>query len=127
MKKGTAFFGFLLTSFAFVIIFPKKLKAEKYLCKFDLSNLNRVGEVEYTYQREGNTFFSYYEGEKIVYSILKETSKFITLTNTWSFNHPEVLVTFIDKYNKEAYEIYLDIKDGGKPVYPVFGNCIILR
>ena len=128
MKKRTAFLASLLTTVVVILTLPNKLKAEKYLCRFELSNLNREGEfTEASYEREGKNFFSFYEQEKIIYSILKETDKFLIITNTYSPDFPEILVTFIDKQTNEVYENYLDIRDGGKPAYPIFGNCIVSK
>ena len=80
MKKRTAFLASLLTTVAVILTLPNKLKAEKYLCRFELSNLNREGEfTEASYEREGKNFFSFYEQEKIIYSILKETDKFLLI------------------------------------------------
>tara|TARA_Y200000002_G_C22508035_1_gene590052 strand:- start:165 stop:548 length:384 start_codon:yes stop_codon:yes gene_type:complete len=125
MKERNLFISALIV-FGSMILSVQRVKAEDYLCSFELSNLNRKGEYEQRrYKRSGRQFEVKYANQKVIFEILKETNKFLILTNSFSNIHPEVMVTLIDKKTKEVYENYLHIKERGKPAYPSFGKCVL--
>tara|TARA_A100001035_G_C27666163_1_gene446146 strand:+ start:258 stop:641 length:384 start_codon:yes stop_codon:yes gene_type:complete len=127
MKKRTAFFGALFAVSSIVFSY-EKVNAEDYFCSYELSNLGQEDEYEQrTYKRSGKTFNVNYDNTNYEFQILRETKKFIILTNSDANSHPEVLVALIDKKNKEIYENYLTIKDRGEPAYPTFGKCVLYK
>ena len=93
MKKRTAFIGAIL-SFTSIIFFTGHVKSEEYICSAELSAFGRPGEVESgKYQRIGNYFVQTTENGKFKFSILKETSKFIVLAET--YDYPDVFITIL--------------------------------
>ena len=74
--------------FGSMILSVQRVKAEDYLCSFELSNLNRKGEYEQRrYKRSGRQFEVKYANQKVIFEILKETNKFLILTNSFSNIH----------------------------------------
>ena len=124
MKKRKLLASFLIVSSSLFMPFFEKVKAEEYLCSFSLNNLNQQGQTEVRkYLRIGDRFQVTSEYGKYMFSIAKETSKFMVLTLT--SNAPNIMVTIIDKKSKATYENYLRIEDGGNPAYPTYGKCIV--
>ena len=123
MKKRTAFIGAIL-SFTSIIFFTGHVKSEEYICSAELSAFGRPGEVESgKYQRIGNYFVQTTEDGKFKFSILKETSKFIVLAET--YDYPDVFITILDKQKGTLYERYLSITEGNKESMPTIGTCIV--
>ena len=123
MKKRTAFIGVIL-SFTSIIFFTGHVKSEEYICSSELSALGRPGEVELgKYQRIGNYFVQTSKNGKFKFSILKETSKFIVLAET--YDYPDVFITILDKQKGTLYERYLSITEGSKESMPTMGTCIV--
>ena len=123
MKKRTALISALL-SFASIIFFTGNVKSEEYICSAELSALGRPGEVESgKYQRIGNYFVQTTKNGKFKFLILKETSKFIVLAET--YDYPDVFITILDKQKGTLYERYLSITEGNKESMPTMGTCIV--
>ena len=124
MKKRKLLASFLIVSASLFMPFFEKVKAEEYLCAFSLDNLNQPGQTEVRkYLRIGDRFQVTNEFGKYMFSIAKETSKFMVLTSTT--NAPSIMVVIIDKKSKAIYENYLHIEDEGNPAYPTYGKCIV--
>ena len=123
MNKIT-FFIYAFLSLTSIIIFTENVKSEKYICIAELSAFGRPGEVETgTYKRIGNYFLQTTDEGKFQFSILKETSKFLILAET--YDYPDVFVTILDKQKGTLYERYLSITEGNKKSMPTIGNCIV--
>ena len=91
----------------------------------ELSAFGRPGEVERgKYKRIGNHFLQATDEGKFEFSILKETSKFIVLAET--YDYPDVFVTILDKQKGTLYERYLSATEGNKKSMPIIGTCIFL-
>ena len=125
MKKRPAFIGILLINI-FSISFIKSAIAERYICSAELSSHGRPGEVETkTYRRAGNIFVKNYKDGQGDHSILKETSQFIILTET--YNYPDVFITIIDKKNLDFIESYSSIELEYNSKIPTSGKCFIVQ